>query len=193
MLIKPKKATKSATSFILSASILFSAVFMGTVHTAALSENKSPSIYEENYKKTGIVREMIGVGEKSHMIKDFSDYNSGKVSFTLTSGSDAGHYNFSLVSESSDFSGGADADYLQFEINNTSEQKLQIFYLNIIGTDITGNCKLQLKSGVKCELYDFNTRLWSEKTTDSYTELYGEIPSLSVDSKFYGIDRKSVV
>lgn len=189
MFINSRKAVKSAVSSILSVAISLTAVFVGTLNTAALTENRRPEVYAEDYKTSGNCQQMIGVGEKAHIIQDFSNIENGKAAFTLRNGSADGHYNFYLTPDSSDFSGGADADYLQFEVNNTSDQKLQIFYVKMV-YNVTGvNCELALIPGVKYELYDFNSRCWSEKVTDSSTVLYGNVPSLSVDSGFYGIVR----
>lgn len=189
MFINSRKAVKSAVASILAVAISLTAVFVGTVNTAAQTENRTPEVYEEDYKTSGNCQQMIGVGEKAHIIQNFSNNENGKAAFTLSNGSSNGHYNFYLTPDSSDFSGGADADFLQFEVNNTSDQRLQIFYVKMVYNVSGVNCELALIPGVKYELYDFNSRCWSEKITDSSTELYGNVPSLSVDSGFYGIVR----
>ena len=153
------------------------------------------------FDELGTSEDFMQVGDKVKTIADFSDSNksfqdfsvdNGKASVKLKDGSNTGHKVLVLDSgNTSDFSGGDAADYLQFEIGNTSVQPLDMFFFNFSSS---ANYELKLGAGVSVNLYDFNSKSWSTVTTLSEPTLYqGAGPCLQIPAGFKGIVRIPVL
>lgn len=149
------------------------------------------------FDELGTSEDFMQVGDKVKTIADFSDASKsfqdfsvnseGKASVTLTDGSSNGHKCLVLdATNTSDFSGGDAADYLQFELVNPSDQVLDMFFFQM---GIAGNYTLSLKSDVNVKLYDYESEIkeWQDVMTVSEPTLYpGAGPCLQIPAGFNG-------